>query len=1094
MNASGQTRDFWCFISYRHADNQHPGRQWATCLHRTLETYEVPADLVGRANLQGEIIPARIYPVFRDEEELPADADLSRPIISALNHSRCLLVICSPRACESRFVADEIARFKAMGKSNRVIAAIIAGEPNASTDPAKQKLNLLECFPEPLRFEVEEDLTISARQAEPVAADFRIEETGEEGWVSSQAYRAHLRGLGLPASVIEERLKTHAKRMESMKLKIIAGVILVDLGELTKRDQVYQLDLARKRAKVLRRWLVAVALLTLLAVLSSIVAWRNETKVRWLNQVQARNLREASWSSFHQADRLLAEADRSGDETLVCQKTREALLHLARSIKFYEGNQVARERFAWEMGLRRASLARTAFLLPHKSAVGLAVFSRDGKKILTSDAADTITIWDAETHEITGTSLPGNRLWKPSAMEVIDELSPYAAFNPDSNQFLTVCMEKRVQLWDANTGGNLNSLAHPDFVRSAAYSADGKWILTTCDDNKARIWDVKTAGVVSTMPCDAVSPTTAFNGDGDKVISAIGSKVSVHEVTTGDNVLTIEHTTPITSTACSMRGEYIAASDDKNVLQIWQLPRGIPMASCLLKSPVRHLFFSPDGTRVVAVCKDQSAVLVDVPGGREIAVVRHDKQISHCSFSSDGKRFATSSWDKTAKIWEAVDGKAVATLPHGQWVNSVAFDPHGRNVITACADQSVSIWHLPNTSPGITLAHAKPVTQVSFSKDGRYLISASADHTAKIWNVPDGSLEKTLTAGNWLNQAIMSADGRLVATMDSEKAATLWDAASGKIVTRLATTDWTSDAAFHPNGESILTAHRDNSARIWNVSTGKMTHRLRHGFFDSSATINHVTYSSAGDAILTASDDHHVKLWSAGDGKIIKTLTHAKAVYHTEFSPDDRSILTCSADKSAVLWERSAGKKLHVFTHRDEVMQARFHPSGKSLVTVSADGDAILWNAGSGELLAVMPHPAAVTKAVFSPDGARLATVCTDRIARLWDVSSGEILATFRQEKNITSIAISPDGKVIAIAGDDHLVRLHDCGIPRLVSGSRSAYQVYETMANAATGRKIMPSGNMRQLSFDESAAVNDQVRSISAASSTEAVLWNRSN
>ncbi|MBC8126377.1 MAG: toll/interleukin-1 receptor domain-containing protein, partial [Gloeobacteraceae cyanobacterium ES-bin-144] len=193
-------RSFWCFISYRHADNQQPGRQWATWLHHALETYEVPADLVGSPNLRGELIPERIYPVFRDEEELPADADLSRPIISALNSSRCLLVICSPRACESRFVADEIARFKAMGKSDRVIAAIVAGEPNASTDPAKIKQNMVECFPKPLRYEVEEDLRISDLQAEPVAADFRIEETGEEGWVNPQAYRTHMQSLGLPAA------------------------------------------------------------------------------------------------------------------------------------------------------------------------------------------------------------------------------------------------------------------------------------------------------------------------------------------------------------------------------------------------------------------------------------------------------------------------------------------------------------------------------------------------------------------------------------------------------------------------------------------------------------------------------------------------------------------------------------------------------------------------------------------------------------------------------------------------------------------------------------------------------------------------------
>lgn len=81
-------RKFWCFISYRHADNREVGRQWATWLHQKIETYEVPEDLVGIPNEAGEPIPERIFPVFRDEEELPVAADLSSPIYRALDNSK----------------------------------------------------------------------------------------------------------------------------------------------------------------------------------------------------------------------------------------------------------------------------------------------------------------------------------------------------------------------------------------------------------------------------------------------------------------------------------------------------------------------------------------------------------------------------------------------------------------------------------------------------------------------------------------------------------------------------------------------------------------------------------------------------------------------------------------------------------------------------------------------------------------------------------------------------------------------------------------------------------------------------------------------
>ena len=102
FNSTGsEPTHYWCFISYRHADNKEEGRQWATWLHHAIETYEVPGDLAGTTNGRGDTIPERIFPVFRDEEELPADADLSSPIYRALDASRFLIVICSPRAVRS---------------------------------------------------------------------------------------------------------------------------------------------------------------------------------------------------------------------------------------------------------------------------------------------------------------------------------------------------------------------------------------------------------------------------------------------------------------------------------------------------------------------------------------------------------------------------------------------------------------------------------------------------------------------------------------------------------------------------------------------------------------------------------------------------------------------------------------------------------------------------------------------------------------------------------------------------------------------------------------------------------------------------------
>lgn len=90
------------FISYSHADTR-----WATWLHRALESYRPPKELVGTRTTRG-VVPKRLSPVFRDREELPSATDLGALLRAALEQSQCQIIICSPKAAKSRWVNEEI--------------------------------------------------------------------------------------------------------------------------------------------------------------------------------------------------------------------------------------------------------------------------------------------------------------------------------------------------------------------------------------------------------------------------------------------------------------------------------------------------------------------------------------------------------------------------------------------------------------------------------------------------------------------------------------------------------------------------------------------------------------------------------------------------------------------------------------------------------------------------------------------------------------------------------------------------------------------------------------------------------------------------
>jgi len=157
---------YWAFISYSSKD-----RKFGEWLIKSLESYRTPRPFVGRPTTRGEPVPTRPYPVFRDRDELPTDADLGGAIRRALQESRYLIVICSPNSAASRWVNEEILTFKRLGRENRILSLIIDGSPNASIDPAKDPKS--ECYPEALRFALGADGNLSAERTHPISADAR---------------------------------------------------------------------------------------------------------------------------------------------------------------------------------------------------------------------------------------------------------------------------------------------------------------------------------------------------------------------------------------------------------------------------------------------------------------------------------------------------------------------------------------------------------------------------------------------------------------------------------------------------------------------------------------------------------------------------------------------------------------------------------------------------------------------------------------------------------------------------------------------------------------------------------------------------------
>ena len=115
-------RRYRAFVSYSHADER-----WARWLQRALQRYRVPKTL--RKAQPG--LPERLFPIFRDRDELASSTDLSESIQAAMVDSEAMVVVCSPNAAKSQWVNREVERFRQLRPGARILCLLVGGSPTA---------------------------------------------------------------------------------------------------------------------------------------------------------------------------------------------------------------------------------------------------------------------------------------------------------------------------------------------------------------------------------------------------------------------------------------------------------------------------------------------------------------------------------------------------------------------------------------------------------------------------------------------------------------------------------------------------------------------------------------------------------------------------------------------------------------------------------------------------------------------------------------------------------------------------------------------------------------------------------------------------
>lgn len=776
----------------------------------------------------------RALRVFRDSTGLAVTPALWPAIETALDRSRWFVVLCSPDAAASPWVAREIGHWRAAHGSARILPVVTGGQWR--WDKTAGDFDPEDCSAIP-------PALFGAFDHEPLLLDLRFAAESDMLDLRDRRFRDAVAALAAPLhgrdkdeleseDVRQQRtaLRTASAALATMAVLLVAALVAGVLAAVNANRAGEQSELATAR------FLASQSRLDLpdhpdRALLLAVEALRRrdlpETRSALLGAIAA-----GPRAVLHDEPGATPVLAYVSPTVLVAGRADGALS-------------------VWDVAAGRHV---TRISTAHVGGVSALAVSPDGRSLASAGADGQVVVW-----KIDG--------WAPAARARIGAPVRSVAFS--SNGSRIAAGDEQGGLWTVDSGsGRSSALAEglEGAVTSVAFTETGtvyaatghgmvyRWapgekreqvrlqglqeprpgsvtavavinavlspgaqrVALGRDDGQVSVWDLPGGKPSGNTLAGSTSPAEwmVFSPDGDEVVAADGTSIRMWQ-TDGWFVDPARsgHSLAVRGIAVAADDDTVVSAGDDGRLELWSMRRRFPAARLWFEkgtSAVDHdpyiRTFGPNPKLTfgansgafngVAATPDGLILISDAPVGVQLwrpdaaqqrpTVDPGDRWQQALAVTTDGSRFVTGGAGKVVKVWDTASAGLVGELTLTSEVVDLAISDDGRTVVAADGASGVVVWSVggghhrfAQHTPGpASSGHPQLSVRVAITSDGGTAVSAGGDKKMTFYDVAAlRPVASVAVPESDVGDLAFSPDGRTLAAARGTEL-TVWETAT----------------------------------------------------------------------------------------------------------------------------------------------------------------------------------------------------------------------------------------------------------------------------------------------------------------------------